>query len=306
MAAKKTIKKKTVKKRTFRAKKEIKEIVPQNIHIKEIMTEDKILEAFDMLGITSKIEDENTKRLFVEIARQNNLNPLKREIHAVERNQKQLDGSWKKVLTPVTGYEVFIDRAEESERLEYWNYKEDGKVGDKTYRVTVFIKRKDWPKEFHWWVRYSEACRKKKDGTPIKVWKERGAFMTMKCAISQGFRLCLREIVGKLPYIAEEIEGGQIYDKARDVNYTEPRSVNEADKLEVIADGPTLEIMQKINDLYLKMQSAPKIFSLDDRRKLNESVKLYQNNVAKLESLFSQWEKKYNDKIREASGGKES
>lgn len=180
---------------------------------RETMTEAKILEAFDVMGITSKL-DQQKKKLFLAVAQEFRLNPLRREIHAVKMGGGD-DDETGGMLVPVVGYEVYIDRAEETGRLEYWYLEETGEIAEdwrkSTYRVTLVIKRRDWAKEFHWSVRYAEAVGlkwdKAKNGLcPNSMWRKRGHFMTQKCAIGQGFRLVFREILRGMPYIDAEIE----------------------------------------------------------------------------------------------------
>lgn len=257
----------------------------------------KLIEAFDLMGITNKLSDERTKKLFIEYAQREKLDPLKKEIHAVEIYDSIAE---KNILVPVTGYEVYIDRAEASGRLEYWQPMEEGSLKDGTYKAGVIIKRRDWPKEFPWWVRYAEACRKKKDGTAIKTWRERPAFMTMKCAISQGFRLCLREIVGHLPYIAEEMEGSQIYnDIDNEPHYTEPRRVNddaETKMPELLGEGEALKILEQLNELYLKIKESKK-FSIAERKQIVDGANLYNGDAEKLQAFYDEWNAAYKERM---------
>ena len=142
MARPKKTTKKAVKKMTRKPRKK-KEVAVVNqkapLMIKEQMTEKKIIEAFDMLGITSRLKDEKTKKLFIAVAKQNNLNPLNREIHAVEVWDSY---SGNNILVPVTGYQVYIKRAEETGHLEYWYPVEDGSIKVGNYRAGVIIKRR--------------------------------------------------------------------------------------------------------------------------------------------------------------------
>lgn len=191
---------------------------------RESMTEAKIIEAFDALGITSKL-DAQRKKLFIAVAREFNLNPLRREIHAVKMGGGD-DEEGGGVLVPVVGYEVYIDRAEETGRLEYWMLEESGQIDHSdwrksTYAVTVIIKRRDWPREFRWTVRYVEAVGLKWNKTkgghqPNSMWQKRGHFMTQKCAIGQSFRLVFREILRGMPYIDAEVENAEAGDNHND------------------------------------------------------------------------------------------
>ncbi len=158
---------------------------------KEELTEAAIIKAFDLLGIGAKL-DAQQKALFVEMAKLYHLNPLKREIHAVQMGGK---------LVPVTGYEVYIQRARDTGLLQYWHVDEEGE--GQNYKAILVIKRRDWPQEFRWTARYSEV---KRSGP---MWQERPTFMTQKVAISQGFRLCFGEELGGMPYTVEEMTDGR-------------------------------------------------------------------------------------------------
>jgi len=192
---------------------------------RENMTEAKILEAFDLMGITAKLNVQQ-KKVFLAVAREFQLNPIRREIHAVRISGDDEDGGG--TLVPVVGYEVYIDRAEETGRLEYWCLEEAGEIDStdwrkSTYRVTLVVKRRDWAKEFRWTVRYTEAIGLKWNKTqrchePNSMWRKRGHFMTQKCTIGQGFRLAFREILRGMPYVDAEIENadnGEIHDEEK-------------------------------------------------------------------------------------------
>ena len=222
----KTVKRHTAKRKPAEEKPQVKKIeqpaaVPA---VKETtlpqvqsehMTEAKILEAFDAMGITAKLNIQQ-KKLFLAVAKEFRLNPLRREIHAVKMGG---DGDEGGTLVPVVGYEVYIDRAEETGRLEYWFIEEAGEIDTSdwrksTYRVTLVVKRRDWPKEFRWTVRYTEAIGLKYNKTkrilePNSMWRKRGHFMTQKCTIGQGFRLAFRESLRGMPYIDAEIENAE-------------------------------------------------------------------------------------------------
>ena len=200
--------------------REVSVLQPQ----REVMTEAKIIEAFDAMGITAKLSQPQ-KRLFIAVAREFQLNPLRREIHAVQMGGDDGEGG---TLVPVVGYEVYIDRAESTGRLEYWHLEETGEIDPNdwrksTYRVTTIIKRRDWPKEFRWTVRYVEAIGLKYNKTkgtqePNAMWRKRGHFMTQKCTIGQGFRLVFREILRGMPYVDAEIENvtnGELHEEEK-------------------------------------------------------------------------------------------
>jgi phage recombination protein Bet len=187
------------------------------------MSEAQIIKAFDILGITAKLKTDHQKQLFVAVAKEWKLNPLKRQIHAVAMGGDDDEGN-SGTLVPVVGYEVYIERAEATGRLEYWHPTEEGeiKLGDdwrkSDFAVTVTIKRRDQPKEFNWKVRFVEAVAiKKSTQKPNAMWAKRPHFMTTKAAIGQAFRLCFREVLLGMPYVDAEIAYQQSIEEEREV-----------------------------------------------------------------------------------------
>jgi len=201
---------------------------------REIMTDAKILEAFDLMGITAKLNAQQ-KNLFLAVAREFRLNPIRREIHAVRMGGDDDDGGG--TLVPVVGYEVYIDRAEETGRLEYWFIEEAGEIDTadwkkSTYRVTLVVKRRDWPKEFRWTVRYTEAIglkwnKAQRCHEPNSMWRKRGHFMTQKCTIGQGFRLAFHKSLRGMPYVDAEIENSENGETPKEENgeLREPQAI---------------------------------------------------------------------------------
>jgi hypothetical protein len=205
-------------------------------------------------------------------------------------------------LVPVVGYEVYIDRAESTGRLEYWYLEEIGEIDPadwkkSTYRVTLIVKRRDWPKEFRWTVRYAEAIGLKYNKTkgtqePNAMWRKRGHFMTQKCTIGQGFRLVFREILRGMPYVDAEIENatnGEVHEEEKgelrppqmlpdtiERNRppgTEPPMPTTSDpKPAPVPQGPYAEIMSALNE---KVQSkeGPMIALFASQEKMEWKVK---------------------------------
>jgi phage recombination protein Bet len=158
--------------------------------------------------------NEQEKMIFMEIAKTNKLNPFLREIYVVAYGS----GEYRQ-FSVITGYEVYLRRAEATGLLEYWNVELFGKVDrDNIYnsdlKATITIKRKDWLKEFvHdvYFVEYAQFKKiKLKDGSFGKqlntFWSEKPITMLRKVAISQGFRLCFSLELSNMPYIKEEIQ----------------------------------------------------------------------------------------------------
>ncbi len=132
------------------------------------------------------------KELFLQIALRNNLDPFKREIFAI---------SYGNEFSIVTGYEVYIQRAEATGQLDGWNCvnTEEG--------AKLTIHRKDWSEPFEWEALYDEFDKGQSS------WKKMKKFMIKKVCIGQGFRLAFPEVLGGLPHFREEVVDQGIGDK---------------------------------------------------------------------------------------------
>lgn len=165
---------------------------------------DKILINYlDAFGIGAKL-NENEKTQFLTIAKTFGLNPFKREIHVSKYGE---------TLSIITGYEVYIKRAERSGQLNGWNATTSGSVTNNDLKAIVTIYRKDREHPFVWEVFYEECVQVtdewengKKTGKkrPTTFW-QKANFMTKKVAISQAFRLCFSDEIGGMPYTSDEM-----------------------------------------------------------------------------------------------------
>jgi len=164
----------------------------------EPITEKKLTEWLDAAGMTTKLL-ENEKSMFINVAREFHLNPFKREIFITAFG----DGDNRK-LSIITGYDVYIKRAERTGLLDGWEIKTEGNLTDKSLKAIVIIYRKDWKHPFVHEVYYSECVQYNKAGYPTSIWAKQPKFMTKKVAIGQAFRLCFPDDLGGMPY--EEAE----------------------------------------------------------------------------------------------------
>jgi len=158
------------------------------------VTDQILISHLDALGLTSKL-NEGEKNTFLQISKAFNLNPFKREIHISKYGDN---------LSIITGYEVYIKRAERTGQLDGWNATTSGTVEANDLKATVTIYRKDRSHPFVWEALYSECVQKTREGKVTKFW-EKAAFMTKKVAISQGFRLCFSDELAGMPYTADEM-----------------------------------------------------------------------------------------------------
>lgn len=148
----------------------------------------------DNLGLTTKLTA-GEKNTFLQIAKAYNLNPFKREIHASKYGDQ---------MSIITGYEVYIKRAERSGQLDGWSAKTSGSVATNDLKAIVTIYRKDRQHPFEWEASYNEFVQKTNLGAVTKFW-QKADFMIKKVAISQAFRLCFSDELGGMPYTKEEM-----------------------------------------------------------------------------------------------------
>ena len=145
---------------------------------------------------------EEQKALFIGIAHANNLNPFKREIYPIPFWNTKLG---KNDMQPVTAYTVYLQRAQQSGKLNGWNIVIHEDESKKVTGGKITIYRKDWDNPFEREVSWSEIVQTKKDGTVNKNWNDKPAFMTKKTLIAQGMRLCFPEDMGGMPYVDAEV-----------------------------------------------------------------------------------------------------
>lgn len=157
------------------------------------VTEQQLNEFLDISGVGRGLAADK-RRQFVEIAKAYGLNPFKREIYCI---------SYVGQTSIITGYEVYIKRAERTGKLDGWNVEIEGKDNDMKAILTIY--RNDWKQPFKHEAYFEEAANRTKDGELNSVWKKMPRFMLKKVAIAQGFRLCFSDELGGMPYTADEL-----------------------------------------------------------------------------------------------------
>jgi hypothetical protein len=295
------------------------------------MSEKAIIEAFDILGITAKLKTEQQKRLFIAVAKEWKLNPLKRQIHAVAMGSDDDEGGGG-TLVPVVGYEVYIERAEATGRLEYWYPSEEGKVNLDDWRhsdfaVTITIKRRDQPKEFTWKVRFAEAVAvKRSTQKPNAMWSKRPYFMTTKAAIGQAFRLCFREVLLGMPYLDAEIEGQQdVAEEKPAIPAPQPVegvTVQENGKLTQDASDAQAKARQQqelvsarreVQEIFTKMArkiadvegNSIALYTFEELTEMKEQAKGATADIENLRGLAIEWTSDYTTRLADKGFGKE-
>lgn len=172
----------------------------------QLIEEKQLIEYLDVMGLATQLAD-SEKKSFLQIAKAFNLNPFKREIYCSKYGSQ---------LSIITGYEVYIKRAERSGMLDGWNVVTEGKVDDGSLKAIITIHRKDRKHPFVHEVLYSEYVQKTKEGHITKFWLK-AITMTKKVAMAQGFRLCFSDELGGMPYtqdeITQDVEHEVVYEK---------------------------------------------------------------------------------------------
>jgi hypothetical protein len=197
---------------------------------------------------------------FIQTAKALDLNPLKREIYPIKYQDR---------LQIITGYEVYIKRANLSKLLEWWKVEIKKPSADfKTWIGVFTAKRLDWTQEFEWQVPMIECYKSSEKATPWTTMKE---FMLKKTTIGQGLRLLIPEVLAGMPYIAEEM-GSQIVDS----DYTE---IPEEQKIE--PDPTEQEAKDKLKNEFL----ASLMNELEAIKTIPELEKKYKANKAQYETF---------------------
>lgn len=170
-----------------------------------LVSDTELLMHLNNLGLAKELTD-GERNTYLQIAKAFNLNPFKREIHVSKYNG---------TMSIITGYEVYIKRAERSGLLDGWECTTEGKAEDNTLKAIITIYRKDRKFPFKHEVYYSEYVGKTNAGIVTKFW-QKAQTMTKKVAMSQGFRLCFSDELGGMPYTVEEMP-----EQTHDVDYTD-------------------------------------------------------------------------------------
>ncbi len=241
--------------------KNLVEKKPENT---EVITKEKLITYLTSLGSDLSKQEQST---FIEIASAFNLNPFKREIYCVAYGK----GEFRK-LSIITGYEVYIKRAERSGKLSGWKTWIEGEGKDT--KAIIEIHRRDWNKPFTHEVYFVEVAQRKKNGDLTSFWKKSPRFQLKKVAMSQGFRLCFPDEVGGMPYTADELP-----DNMTERNVT-PEPVNLNDVVDVQLDKNYEKAINKLKPLTTP-EPANELKEME-----SELDKSFENAVNKIDSVI--------------------
>jgi len=158
----------------------------------ETIKRDNVLSYLKSFGMLNVLNDTEITQ-FVETATAFQLNPFKREIYCISYETKT-----GRRLSIITGYEVFLKRAERTGKLSGWNVIAKGEIG-KNLTAIVTIYRKDWTQPFVHEVEFAEYNQ----GNPM--WSNKPKTMLKKVAIAQGFRMAFPDEFAGMPHTADEL-----------------------------------------------------------------------------------------------------
>jgi phage recombination protein Bet len=242
------------------------------------ITKEMINEYLALYGYDKKLNPQEKKE-FETKAILYQLNPWKRELHCVF----YIDGYNNRHFSAVTGYEVYLKRAERSGKLSGWEIdvscieKNNGKI--KEAKSTIKIYRNDWKMPLIHSVMFSEYDQNN------KMWNGKPITMIKKVNIAQGFRLAFPDELGGMPYTSDEMpaeeqqaEKNQTVIK-QDYNYTkaaenEINQNNEKEKYELkleckkLIDNPVWTEQEKFSWI----EKGKKIKTLGGLKELKSSI----------------------------------
>lgn len=142
----------------------------------------------------------------LQIAKTFNLNPLKREVYFVKYNEKD-------PMQVLTGYEVYLKRAERSGNYNGLEITSQGSIKNGDLKAVVKVFRKDWTNPLTHEAFYTEYVQNKavyKDNVkigeePNKFWATKPITMIKKVAVSQAFRMAFPDEFDGMPYTSDEV-----------------------------------------------------------------------------------------------------
>lgn len=231
------------------------------------ISDQTLVEYLDAMGLSNSLKPAQ-KVQFLNMAKANGLNPFKREIYAV---------SYGGNFSIITGYEVYLKRAERTGKLDGW---EAGVSKDGNEDIGwVKIYRKDWSHPFTHTVYKSEVQK------PGPFWQKSWRFQLRKTAISQGFRLCFPDELGGMPYTEDELcRGDEDHYEAKEAEIVEHEVVAEEVKPEPVIDPRIASLKQEIATLMKKGTNSRAV--IDSTKDGYEWVlSKYQDKEATVESL---------------------
>jgi len=246
--------------------------------------------------------------LGLQICKSMNLNPLKREVYLIKYSQNTDEK-----MSIVTGYEVYLKRAERSGKYMGMKCWTEGAIKDGNLKGCIEVYRKGWDKPLYHEVEYAEYVGRKKDGSITKFWSGKPKTMIKKVAIAQGFRLAFPDELDGMPYTDAEIDEQDLTDDQP--NNGKSRLENIVEEAEIVTPKPTpppvktpvkekkSNVVEEAEEVLNNTSHAIVPVELKDGEKLAQGVILVPAKVATVEGPDGKPATKFNFTMGDANYG---
>lgn len=194
----------------------------------------------------------------LQVAKTFNLNPIKREIYFVKYGVEP--------MAILTGYEVYLKRAERSGQWAGMKDWTEGSLKDDNLKACIEVYRKDWVKPLCHEVDYSEYVQRKKDGTINRFWSTKPKTMIKKVAIAQAFRLAFPCEFDGMPYTSDEV-----IDQERVIDVTESKLKPEVAMPKALEAPKQAQKPETIETAIEPENDAPEV-NQDEKKPISESL----------------------------------
>ena len=248
------------------------------------LPKEKLLEFLNIAGVATKLTEKERVN-FVEIAQAYCLNPFKREIYCVSYGYGD-----NKTTSIITGYEVYIKRAERTGKLDGWEVTIEGNLPDLKAVITIY--RNDWSRPFKHEVYFEEVVQRKKDGSVNAMWSKMPKFMLRKVAIAQGFRFCFSDELGGIPYTADELPSEE---KPQAETVQAAPVLSEEDKNTVLNSESEKDLVKNCQKMMQKNSAFKKELTALYNKRLKELLKAEKETGAVLADKELSEEVNYGD-----------
>lgn len=231
---------------------------------------------------------------FIEVAKSQKLDPFKKELHVVVYGK----GDYRE-LSLITGYEVYLRRADLIPDYDYFETEYLGEFGKPDFRcqIKVFSKSKSRPLIHECY--FDEFVGRKKDGSVTKFWQKMPRFMIKKVTIGQGLRLAFPNDYKDLPYIKEEIEN-QIIDVTPEKENNESKLLSIKENMDNDNETPVImdSTSQELNeDGSKKENSETGSFTTNGSGKIGKNVYTPDNSKKELKKKKASSDKKEKNEL---------
>ncbi|WPX08129.1 phage recombination protein Bet [Anaerocellum danielii] len=161
----------------------------------KVVLSPEIIKKYLVSGDPTKVTDAEVF-MFLKLCQHQRLNPFLREAYLIKYHQDE-------PATVVVSKDVFVKRASKNPLCSGWEAgiiirKENGELeyrkgslvlnGEELVGGWARVYRKDWQVPIEIAVSLSEYLRRKKDGQPMRSWREMPATMIRKVALEQALR----------------------------------------------------------------------------------------------------------------------